>query len=813
VTALPNAVVAENALPGNPPSEWFPFKSPDSSIRGFTDEISYNKDDGVTFFVQTPDAPNVPFDILIYRLGYYDGNGARQIAQFSGRSVEQPPPIRKDARSLDNDANQNCFPYLIECSNWSPAWTWRLPPNIVSGLFMAKLTRQDTKASSPVFFVIRDDERRSDILVQTSDTTWNAYSSGPAYQGEPISPDRAIDGRSLYDVNKPRAFKVSYLRPHLFETTDTLRTQHHFCDDLTRDLVFYAGNEYSLIRFLERNGYDVAYFTGRDSDLRGELIKRHKLFITSGHDEYWSGRQMDNILAARDAGVHLAFFSGNTAYWKIRWEDDHHTMVCYKELSPLKLDPEPNVTTGTFRDPGFSAPNYDGYRPENALTGLTTSIATPMKFDLHVPETDGKLRFWRSTSVAELKPGQVAIFNDLLGFEIDSDVDNGVRPAGLFHLSTTELLDQPLNRLEHGGTSTVHNMTLYRHAASGAIVFHAGTMHLQRALAGFYEGKEQGTEPDIQQAVVNLFADMNVQPETLQAGISRAAATTDRAGPTVQILDPSSGADLKLLDSFVVSGSASDADGAVAAIEVSSDDGNTWHPAIGREHWYCRFTPCKLGTMSIHVRAIDDSGNIGAEATIQGLRVTPARVDDFVRNGQFTCGFVEQPNAGRLIDASVESRSSSASRLPDLLKNTMQDTDLRALTESDSQRFIPVGWSSFHKSAHEPVFTNAAMIPGINILRVVTSGDSEGMSQDVTLTPARWYVLFTRLFVEAGAVALKIGTRQTLCDPVIVTTNLIGRWQWLNVFYQPMQAECMFAISSHEGPSIFKVDEVVLRSC
>ena len=43
----------------------------------------------------------------------------------------------------------------------------------------------------------------------------------------------------------------------------------------------------------------------------------------------------NNVEAARNAGVHLAFFSGNEVYWKTRWESNNgsedRTLVCYKE--------------------------------------------------------------------------------------------------------------------------------------------------------------------------------------------------------------------------------------------------------------------------------------------------------------------------------------------------------------------------------------------------------------------------------------------------------------------------------------------------
>src|SRR6185436_14763537 len=101
---------------------------------------------------------------------------------------------------------------------------------------------------------------------------------------------------------------------------------------------YLYSNEYPMIRFLERNGYDVSYTTDVDSDRRGALIRNHKVFLSVGHDEYWSQAQRSNVEAARDAGVNLAFFTGNEVYWRTRWETSvggtgtpYRTLVCYKE--------------------------------------------------------------------------------------------------------------------------------------------------------------------------------------------------------------------------------------------------------------------------------------------------------------------------------------------------------------------------------------------------------------------------------------------------------------------------------------------------
>ena len=116
--------------------------------------------------------------------------------------------------------------------------------------------------------------------------------------------------------------------------------------------------EYPMVRWLERNGYDVSYWSGVDTDRLGAAISaRFRLFLSVGHDEYWSGRQREHVTAARDAGVHLGFFSGNEVYWRIRWEDgatsdgsrtdSHRTVVVYKDTQ---------VSVPELRELRFSTP-------------------------------------------------------------------------------------------------------------------------------------------------------------------------------------------------------------------------------------------------------------------------------------------------------------------------------------------------------------------------------------------------------------------------------------------------------------------------
>lgn len=582
-SAPANATVAENCLAGNPASEWDVRGAGDTTLQGFATQISVNRGSSVTFKVSTT-ASAYRFDI--YRMGYYGGQGARKVA-----TVAPVAALPQAQPACLNDAATG----LIDCGNWAVSGSWAVPANAASGIYFARLVRSDTGGASHIVFIVRDDAGSSDLLFQTSDTTWQAYNQ--------------YGGNSLY-VGAPagRAYKVSYNRP--FTTRAVAGGQ---------DWVFNA--EYPMVRWLEANGYDVSYSTGVDTDRAGTLITRHKVFMSVGHDEYWSGGQRTSVETARGAGVNLAFFSGNEIFWKTRWENSidasatpYRTLVTYKETKAnAKIDPT-SAWTGSWRDPRFSPP-ADGGRPENALTGtLFMNNDTGSPYSIVVPYDDGKMRFWRNTSVAGLGTGQSATLPiGTLGYEWDSDVDNGVRPAGLFRLSTASVTSNGVLQdygSTYGNGTNIHSLTMYRHA-SGARVFGAGTIQWSWGLDANHDRGNTAADPSMQQATVNLFADMGVQPKTLQAGLSAATASLDTAVPVSVIASPAANAALVQGAPTTVSGTATDSGGGVVAgVEVSVDGGASWRRATGRGTWSYAWTPATTGTIVLKSRAVDDSGNL-----------------------------------------------------------------------------------------------------------------------------------------------------------------------------------------------------------
>ncbi|HEY7627097.1 MAG TPA: N,N-dimethylformamidase beta subunit family domain-containing protein, partial [Ilumatobacteraceae bacterium] len=574
-----NEIVAENCKVGSPPSDWEVSGAGDDSIQGFATDISVNQGQTVDFRIDTTVAD---YRIDIYRLGYYGGDGARLVDTIpTGGTDETNQP---DCPIIDGTTDDN----LVDCGNWSISASWTVPNDAVSGIYIARPTATNGEASH-IVFIVRDDDGASELLFQTSDTTWQAYNR--------------YGGYSLYD-GPGHAHKVSYNRPF---TTRSAPTE---------DWLFNA--EYPMVRWLERNGYDVSYFTDVDSDRYGSEILEHETFLSVGHDEYWSAGQRANVTAARDAGVNLAFFSSNEIYWKTRFEpspissgNNYRTLVSYKEgsaqgsehyecMTNYSCDPDPAVWTGLWRE---NTTGHDGGLPENALSGqiswgdMTTAIEVPAAYT--------GLRLWRNTDMS----GDTTLTDGTLGYEIDWEQDAYASwyPAGRITMSETTVTT---NNIPVGPKT--HKLSLYR-AASGALVFGAGTAQWSWGLDTYHDRASSSEDPRIQQATVNMLSDMGAQPATLQADLVP-GGPLDTVPPTTAIVDPASGTTVAG-GNIAIAGTAGDTGGRVAAVELSVDGGTTWTHATGTTNW--------TGTVhavdrpvTVIARAIDDSANIGAPVSV-----------------------------------------------------------------------------------------------------------------------------------------------------------------------------------------------------
>ena len=577
-TCTGNAIVCENQLPGTPQSTWDVTDEGDKDIQGFATQISVNVGQSVQFKIDTTARA---YKIEIYRLGYYQGNGARKQADVTPSATL---PQVQPACATDPATE------IYDCGTWGVSASWNVPSTAVSGVYIARLIRTDNGDSSHIPFIVRDDSSHSDVVFQTSDPTWEAYNTygqSDFYQG----------------LANGRAYKVSYNRPIVTRG-----------NTYGRDFLF--SNEYPMIRYLEQNGYDVSYISGLDTDIHGSMLTNHKVFTSVGHDEYWSAGQRSSVEAARDAGVSLAFFSGNEVYWKTRWEASedgtataNRTLVCYKDTwADQQIDPL--GPTATWRDPRWGG---NGKGPENALTG-TLYMANSDDLPITVSALEGKLRLWRDTTLASQPVGgSTALAAHTIGYESDEDLDNGSRPAGLIDLSTT-VGQTPQYLQDFGSTvapgTTTHHLTLYR-APSGALVFGAGTIQWAWGVDSDHDGTAGPADVRMRQATMNILADMGASATTIAAGLVAETKSADTAAPTAVINSPAAGAQIPQGAQVTVTGTAADTGGGVVAgVEVSVDGGLTWHPATGTSSFTYSGILTAAGPGAIQVRATDDSANI-----------------------------------------------------------------------------------------------------------------------------------------------------------------------------------------------------------
>lgn len=292
-SAAENPVVAENRKEGA--FNWqltrvrmdsSGFRSP--WIEGYCSKQSVQAGDEIDIFVSTN--PARKFSLEIFRMGYYDGRGARLMQKFDslqGKVQETPQPGEKN---------------LHEC-RWESSLKLTISADWLSGVYLGRLTTSpegtESYWQSYVIFIVRD-SRPADILFQCSDNTWQAYNRWP-------------NNYSIY--THPRGTQgpwadVSFDRPYGREA----QHQGVVNDPLTVGSGEFLPFEFPLAYWLEEHGYNVSYCSNSDL-LTPDRGLKCKSFISVGHDEYWDLRQFRSVEQLRDAGVNLLFLSGNTICW------------------------------------------------------------------------------------------------------------------------------------------------------------------------------------------------------------------------------------------------------------------------------------------------------------------------------------------------------------------------------------------------------------------------------------------------------------------------------------------------------------------
>ena len=440
--------VPENSLPGT--SDWVIRNlGSEHEIEGYAGRASVLAGESFPLFVSTTSRA---FTVTAYRLGWYEGHGARQL--WKSRAVRGGAQRAATVSGATSTVATDWDPVLtVPTDDW-PA-----------GAYLLKLDA-DSGAQRYVPVTVRSPSCAGKVVLKACVQTWQAYNTWGGYDLYK-GPTGAYADRSLV---------VSLDRP--------------YDDNGANMFLTYERNAVKLAEYLTagKGGLDLAYVTSMDIDADPRLLDGASALISLGHDEYWTPQERANVTAARDKGVNLAFLGANAMFRRTRLQasplGDARQVVCYK--SDYTADPlygkDPAAVTSDWRD----APDPD---PESTLTG-TIYEGYPVDAPFVVSSPGSWV--YRGTGVAA-----GASFPHLVGVEYDR-----VDPA--------YPLQRPIEVLSHspltcGGAPSYGDSAYYTHSG-GAGVYNSGTMRWVEAIYGDQPHGIDGSTPAfVRQVTTNVL--------------------------------------------------------------------------------------------------------------------------------------------------------------------------------------------------------------------------------------------------------------------------------------------------------------------
>jgi hypothetical protein len=426
-TASPwRSPVQENALPGT--SEWvIRHFGAEHEIEGYAGKASLLQGESLPLFVSTTARG---FTATAYRLGWYQGHGARQV--WKSRTVRGGAQRAATVAGVTNTVATNWDPVLhVPTDDWPP------------GAYLVKLDA-DSGAQRYVPVTVRSRSCAGKVVLKSCVQTWQAYNMWGGYDLYK-GPSGAYSERSLV---------VSLDRPYDSNGANMFLTYERNVVKLAESLT------------LGKGGLDLAYVTSMDIDADPHLLDGASALISMGHDEYWTPQERANVTAARDKGVNLAFFGANALFRRTRLQPTAlgaaREVACYK--TDYRADPmyakDPTEVTSDWRE----TPNSD---PESTLIG-TIYEGYPVDAPFVVSSPGSWV--YHGTGVSEGDS-----FPHLVGVEYDR-----VNPA--------YPLQRPIEVLSHspltcGGVASYGDSAYYTRK-SGAGVYNSGTMRWVEAIYG-----------------------------------------------------------------------------------------------------------------------------------------------------------------------------------------------------------------------------------------------------------------------------------------------------------------------------------------
>ena len=217
----------------------------------------------------------------------------------------------------------------VDDAGWETDFTWRIPRNLASGVYAARLTSGDEEEYVPVFVRPATGAATADILFLVPTFTYQAYANERFHTNYfvewTLATDRPLElsrhdrflaeegamlGCSTYDAHADRSYCCysSRLRPVV-----NLRPKiKAYWNGAGR----HFGADMYLIDWFDRKGFAHDIATDEDLDAEGvTLLDPYRVVVLGSHPEYFSRTMRNALEEFVGRGGRLMNLGGNGCWW------------------------------------------------------------------------------------------------------------------------------------------------------------------------------------------------------------------------------------------------------------------------------------------------------------------------------------------------------------------------------------------------------------------------------------------------------------------------------------------------------------------
>ena len=366
---------------------------------------------------------DVPRTFAAWRIGYYNGSGAREVWRSS------PIKLKKRSASISREATRYTE------ADWPTTTSFTVGSNWTPGFYLIISFSAFGQIENAAPLIVRSPIGSSKLVIMQSFLTWQMYNSFGGRSGY-LGPGK--DGNTDEDE---RSRLVSFDRPLVGSGSYSIQ----------RDAI-------PFIQFVEKQGINVDEESDLDINQWPSITTKYAGVIIGGHAEYFTHRMFETFIAARNNGTNIAILGGNTAYWQTRLEPskygpDRHAIM-YRTATE---DPNHNLDQVTIE---FGNERIN--TPPSLISGEQTS-------GVHVFGTENpvSIPLWLHI------PKDVPIAGISSDSEVEATTPNAAEPPNV-HILYSGVLDWRDVASHKNITKTPVGQVDWITFPSGSAVFNAG---------------------------------------------------------------------------------------------------------------------------------------------------------------------------------------------------------------------------------------------------------------------------------------------------------------------------------------------------